>query len=94
MSDTTIFRLRITGKVQGVGFRAWAMNEAASRGLAGWVRNRRDGSVEILVAGPDAAVQSMLGACTQGPDFASVSKIDIHNETEVPPAGFSRKPTI
>jgi acylphosphatase len=94
MSDTTIFRLRITGRVQGVGFREWAATEAASRGLSGWVRNRRDGSVELLVAGPDAAVQSMLGACTQGPESASVGNIDIHNETDLPPAGFARKPTL
>lgn len=94
MTDITTFRLRITGSVQGVGFRMWAADEAKKRNLAGWVRNRSDGSVELLISGPDRVVQDMLGACTQGPDGATVTNIDIHNETEVPPSGFARKPTL
>lgn len=94
MSETTIFRLRIKGQVQGVGYREWAIGEATSRGLDGWIRNRSDGSVEMLIAGPDATIKEMLGACTQGPGAAQVANIDIHNETEMPPAGFRRKPTL
>jgi acylphosphatase len=94
MTETTIFRLRIKGRVQGVGFREWAIEEATSRGLSGWIRNRSDGSVEVLIAGPDATIKEMLGACTQGPPMAQVANIDIHNEKEPPPAGFSRKPTL
>ena len=94
MSETTIFRLRIKGRVQGVGFRDWAVGEAQARGLDGWVRNRSDGSVELLIAGPDETIKDMLGACTQGPEAAQVANIDIHNETEPPPAGFSRRPAL
>jgi acylphosphatase len=94
MSETTIFRLRIKGTVQGVGFRDWAIAEAKERGLDGWVRNRSDGSVEMLIAGADAKVQDMLRAATQGPTAAQVTNIDIHNETEAPAAGFGRKPTL
>ena len=90
----TIFRLRIKGQVQGVGFRDWAVDEARGRGLSGWVRNRSDGSVEMLVAGPDATVQDLLRALTQGPPAARVTNIDIHNETDPPPPGFQRKPTL
>lgn len=93
-TETTIFRLRIKGAVQGVGYRDWATQEATARGLSGWVRNRSDGSVELLVAGPDAKVQDMLKAATQGPAAAVVTAIDIHNETDLPSAGFSRKPTL
>lgn len=92
--ETTIFRLRIKGAVQGVGYRDWAIREATGRGLSGWVRNRSDGSVELLMAGPDAKVQDMLRAATQGPEAAQVTSIDIHNETDPPPTGFSRKPTL
>jgi acylphosphatase len=94
MSETTIFRLRIKGDVQGVGFRDWAIREAGARGLSGWVRNRSDGSLEMLIAGPDQTIKDMLAAVTQGPPLARVHNIDIHNETELPPAGFGRKPTL
>ena len=56
-------RVRITGRVQGVGFRYWVEREATDRGLDGWVRNRRDGSVEAVFQGEDASVQSMVRAC-------------------------------
>jgi acylphosphatase len=94
MSETTIFRLRIKGAVQGVGFRDWAIREAMTRGLSGWVRNRSDGSVELMMSGADDKVQDMLRACTAGPPLAQVTDIDIRNETEPPPAGFVRKPTL
>ncbi|MBP6012186.1 MAG: acylphosphatase [Alphaproteobacteria bacterium] len=93
-SETTIFRLRIKGTVQGVGYREWAIGEATARGLAGWVRNRSDGSVEMLIAGDDAKVQDMLRAATQGPEAAQVANVDIFNESEAPPPGFARKPTL
>jgi acylphosphatase len=94
MSETTIFRLKIKGAVQGVGFRDWAIAEAKARGLDGWVRNRSDGSVEVLIAGPHAKVEEMLKAATQGPDAAQVTQIDIHNETELPEHGFVRRATM
>ena len=60
-------RLRITGRVQGVGYRAWAMRPRRALGLRGWVRNRADGSVEALVIGDEAAVARMVEACREGP---------------------------
>ncbi len=68
----TALRLSIIGRVQGVGFRAWAVHEALRRGLRGWVRNRRDGSVEALIIGEPQAVASMAAACRFGPPLAQV----------------------
>ncbi|MFN9969656.1 MAG: acylphosphatase, partial [Phycisphaerae bacterium] len=81
-------------RVQGVGFRDWLLGEARARGLNGWVRNRSDGTVEALVSGPDAAVQDILRACTQGPPAASVTGIDIKNEKDPAPEGFLRRPNL
>jgi acylphosphatase len=95
MSDElTTFRLRLRGLVQGVGFREWAIEEAKSRKLDGWVRNRRDDTVEMVISGADASVQDMLRVCTQGPPSARVEKIDITREDELPAAGFRRHPTL
>jgi acylphosphatase len=68
-------RLRIEGRVQGVGYRAWLEREARSRGLRGWVRNRRDGSVEALLIGAAEALEAAIAACAQGPRHASVTGI-------------------
>ena len=71
----TAARLVITGRVQGVGFRAWTRREARRRGLRGWVRNRSDGSVEALLIGDAAAVDSLAEACRRGPTMARVDGI-------------------
>jgi acylphosphatase len=68
-------RLRITGRVQGVWYRGWTVETARRLGLDGWVRNRADGSVEVLISGPEAAVQAMIWACRQGPPAARVDDI-------------------
>ena len=68
-------RVVIHGKVQGVWYRAWAVEQATRRGLAGWVRNRQDGAVEALFAGDPAAVEAMIEACRTGPKHARVSEI-------------------
>lgn len=75
--------VRITGIVQGVGYRYWTESEATARGLDGWVRNRRDGSVEALIAGDGAAVDGMLAAFRVGPP-ASVVETVTSEAAEVP----------
>ena len=66
---------RVTGVVQGVGYRAWVRDEAARLGLAGWVRNERDGSVTALLAGPEAVVARMVAAMRRGPTGARVTAV-------------------
>ena len=73
-----IRQVTITGRVQGVGYRAWVEREANARDIEGWVRNRRDGSVEALFAGPAAVVTEMIAACGQGPRMARVEAVDDH----------------
>jgi acylphosphatase len=87
-------RLIITGRVQGVGYRDWAMRTARNLGLNGWVRNRIDDSVEALIAGDDAAVAAMIEACRRGPSLARVDKVDVEpaDAAEVSD-GFTLRPT-
>jgi len=77
--------LVIGGRVQGVGYRAWMVREARRLGLDGWVRNREDGTVEALVAGPEPAVLTLLAACRRGPVAARVDSIE--ESFAEPPAG-------
>ena len=87
-------RLAITGRVQGVGYRDWAMAAAQRLGLSGWVRNRADGSVEALVVGDDDAVGRMIEACRRGPSLARVDAVDVEPiDLDVLPSGFTRLPT-
>ncbi|MGB3271389.1 MAG: acylphosphatase [Xanthobacteraceae bacterium] len=74
--ETLARHLVIRGRVQGVGYRAWVAEQARSLGLGGWVRNRRDGSVEAVVDGPDAIVADMIARCRRGPVAARVDTID------------------
>ena len=69
------YHIRVTGRVQGVAYRAWAQAEAERLGLRGWVRNRGDGSVEALVAGPEPAVEAMVLAMRDGPGAARVTDV-------------------
>jgi len=69
--------LTIRGRVQGVGFRAWTEREALRCGVEGWVRNRRDGSVEAVVAGPAEIVAAMIDACRDGPPAARVETVGV-----------------
>jgi acylphosphatase len=75
MADA-IRHVTIRGRVQGVGFRYWTRRTATARGLEGWVRNRRDGSVEAVFAGPKEAVADMIELCRRGPDGARVDSIE------------------
>ncbi len=65
----------IHGRVQGVGFRAWTEYTALTRGLEGWVRNRRDGAVEAVFVGSEDAVTAMIQACRRGPPGARVDQL-------------------
>ena len=66
----------ISGWVQGVGYRAWTEYTALEAGIQGWVRNRRDGSVEALFVGPPDVVDAMIAACREGPRGSRVDRID------------------
>jgi acylphosphatase len=70
-----IRQVAITGRVQGVGYRAWVDHRARSHDLEGWVRNRRDGSVEALFAGPAEEVSEMVAECRRGPTSARVDSV-------------------
>lgn len=74
----------ISGRVQGVSYRAYAQKQACALGLTGWVRNLRDGRVELLAEGPAEQIEALLTWCRQGPPFASVTAVD---RREQAPAG-------
>ncbi|WP_230481652.1 acylphosphatase [Sphingomonas sp. Leaf21] len=86
--------LRITGRVQGVGYRYWFLTHADSLGLTGWVRNRADGSVEAVVQGPEDKVAQMVAQAESGPPAARVDRVET-TERPVDPelTGFDQKPT-
>lgn len=80
------WRARVDGRVQGVNFRTWTADKARALGVRGWVRNRRDGSVEIEAHGEDRAVEALFTACRRGPRAAKVERIVIEEaEGEGPP---------
>ncbi|MBM3509794.1 MAG: acylphosphatase [Alphaproteobacteria bacterium] len=91
----TAVRVRITGKVQGVWFRAWTREQAQALGLDGWVRNLSDGSVEALFAGPPAAVERALAACHRGPPAARVAQVTptpVAADDIAAGSGFAQRP--
>lgn len=75
MSDV-IRHIIVRGKVQGVGYRAWLEGEAVARRLAGWARNRKDGTVEAVLCGSEAGVAALIEKCRRGPGMARVTGID------------------
>lgn len=83
----------ITGRVQGIGYRAWVDDEAMKRGLAGWVRNRRDGSVEAVFSGEAEAVTAMIAACNRGPLGARVTSVIASDYVGPPLTRFTVLPT-
>lgn len=86
-------RIVVTGRVQGVSFRDWARATARPLGLSGWVRNRHDGSVEILAIGSETAVAALARACETGPSQARVDQVAVHPAEAEHIAGFERRPT-
>mgnify|MGYP003630980859 CR=1 FL=1 len=86
-------RLRVRGRVQGVFYRGWTVERARALGLDGWVRNRRDGSVEILASGPVEAIEMLIEQCRAGPPAAHVTDIDVREAGERVPEGFDQRST-
>ena len=93
MADLAV-RIVISGRVQGVAYRYWTVQEACRRGLSGWVRNRRDGSVEALLQGPEHEVEMMIIACRRGPPLAKVTNIAREPAEAIAPGSFVQLPTM
>jgi acylphosphatase len=95
-----IVKVTIRGRVQGVGFRYWVDQQAAARNLEGWVRNRRDGSVEALFSGQTDVVAALVASCRLGPASARVDAVAEEagqsDELKLRPTGerFSMLPTV
>jgi len=85
--------IRVEGRVQGVGYRAFVELRAVELGLSGWVRNRRDGSVEAVLQGSPEAVEAILDACRAGPPASRVARLDIIGEGVGAFEGFEVLPT-
>lgn len=85
---------RIRGRVQGVWFRAWTVEQAGRHGVSGWVRNRSDGSVEALFAGPSDAVEAMVEACRRGPPAAQVTDLEVAPAEDPGDVPFRQLPTL
>lgn len=93
---TVCQQLTITGRVQGVGYRGSMVQEARRLGVQGWVRNRRDGSVQALAAGDAAAVQALRDWARHGPPQARVEQVqasDVARPSDLPP-GFDQRETV
>lgn len=89
-----MLRLRIRGRVQGVGYRYWAVGQARALALRGWVRNRGDGSVEVLATGAGNALDIFVAACRRGPRAARVESVDIEDANEAVGEGFDEIATL
>jgi acylphosphatase len=87
-------RLVIHGRVQGVFYRGWSVEQARALDLAGWVRNRRNGTVEMLISGEEGAIAEMIARCRKGPTAARVGRIEVEESAEEVPAGFEARPTV
>jgi len=87
-------RLFVRGRVQGVGYRWWTVQTARALRLEGWVRNRSDGSVEILAIGSRDALERLADACRRGPSGAMVSEVGELPAEDDDSAGFSERATL
>ncbi len=86
--------VRIEGRVQGVWYRGWTVDTANSLGLSGWVRNRRDGSVEAVFSGDPPDVDQMIEECHKGPRSARVDQVLVELEEGDISSGFKQLPTV
>ena len=94
MSEIKHVRLVIEGRVQGVWFRGWLVQQAQASAVRGWVRNCSNGTVEAVLSGPAATVEALVSACHVGPPAARVSRLSV--EPAAPPTGpgFHPRPTL
>jgi acylphosphatase len=86
-------KVRIKGRVQGVGYRYWVVRQAGLIGIDGWVRNRRDGSVEAVLSGASDAMRQMVESCREGPPMARVTGIRETPHDGPVEAGFHTRET-
>lgn len=86
-------RIHIEGKVQGVFFRDWTVETARQIGVSGWVRNRRDGAVEVLAIGAPEAVEALVAELRQGSPASRVARVSVEETEPEAVDGFSRAPT-
>ena len=93
-AEVFALQLEITGQVQGVGFREWLIQTAAELQLAGWVRNRADGSVEAHVEGSQLATMQMTERCWKGPSAARVDSVKMFPVEPEHAGGFIRHPDV
>ncbi len=95
MKDDIITRnVRVTGRVQGVGFRAFVKYHARKLALDGFVRNRTDGTVEALITGHAAQVERLIALCHTGPTTAAVERVDISEAPAGAEKGFRQWPAV
>jgi len=87
-------RLRIHGRVQGVFYRGWAIQAARALDLSGWVRNREDGTVEMVISGDEDEVRTMTERAHRGPPAARVERVDVEEMEEEVAPGFTQRPTV
>ncbi|WP_106640807.1 acylphosphatase [Allosphingosinicella vermicomposti] len=87
-------RIVVRGKVQGVFYRAWTMETAQSLGITGWVRNRDDGTVELLAMGNADAVNELIHHLHEGPPAARVDSVEVEEATAEPLDHFEKRPTL
>jgi acylphosphatase len=93
MSDRPAVRILVSGRVQGVGFRYWTVGEARRLGLDGWVRNRSDGTVEILAIGAAKSLTQLAKSCRQGPSAAQVIAVAWGENPDDGSRDFTQRPT-
>ncbi|HEY0105883.1 MAG TPA: acylphosphatase [Rhizomicrobium sp.] len=93
-TELTHLRLRIEGFVQAVGYRNFVIAEATRLGVDGWIRNRGDGTVEVLVSGLNGAVETLVGLCMKGPPGSTVRNVELHKAEPATEKGFRRRPSL
>ena len=93
-ADRVARRIFVRGKVQGVYFRAWAVEQARDLGLDGWVRNRIEGAVEAVAVGPAAKVEDFIARCRQGSPASRVDRVTVEETAGIVADGFTQKPTV